>query len=330
MNIRIDKEYGYVFGIEMPRHNEYFLNCDGTFVKRLNSARSCITLAAITEKAKTVYLPKYICDSVTKTLILYGIIVKHYDLDDELKPKLNSINQDSIIVVVNYFGNFSDNTLKSIAKKYKKVIFDNSQGFFANPIFSRGIYNVYSPRKFFGVSDGGYLVWKGKEIDTSIYRKDLSWSRAKYLLKRLDENSNNSYSLFTESENDIGYEIKTMSLLTRNILEGIDYETCRKRRIDNIKVIKEKLSKYNQIGGIINNYPLMCYPFMYRKDGLREYLVSKKIYVPQWWKKVLEMTEEETIENKLSKWLYPLPVDHRQTKEDMINISNIVIEGIEG
>ncbi len=54
----------------------------------------------------------------------------------------------------NYFG-IKDEFITSLSKQVSNLIVDNAQSFFSNPI--ENIDTFYSPRKFFGVSDGAYL-----------------------------------------------------------------------------------------------------------------------------------------------------------------------------
>ena len=75
------------------------------------------------------------------------------DIVKKLKTKPNN---DEFILWTNYYGNARDNEIKNVSEKYPNLIIDNCHAFFSKPI--EGKFNCYSTRKFFGVSDGGYLV----------------------------------------------------------------------------------------------------------------------------------------------------------------------------
>ena len=88
-----------------------------------------------------------------------------------------------------------------------------------------GIASVYSPRKFFGVSDGG-IVYCNKKLDVD-FERDYSWNRFSHLLKRADVNSNFGYSDFNKNEETLDHEeIKTIS---RNC-----YQESKKYNIDEL------------------------------------------------------------------------------------------------
>ncbi len=61
----------------------------------------------------------------------------------------------------------------------------------------------------------------------------------------------------------------------------------------------------------------MVYPMLIEHEDLRAYLVSKKIYVPHWWKDVLSRVESNSFEHYLSTYLLALPIDQRYDLEDM-------------
>ena len=52
-------------------------------------------------------------------------------------------------------------TIQLLNKKYPNLIVDNAQAFYMPHL---GLASFYSPRKFFGVADGGYLFC-GKKLD---------------------------------------------------------------------------------------------------------------------------------------------------------------------
>ena len=83
-----------------------------------------------------------------------NINYEFYHINEMLEPEIKQINNDSALLYTNYFG-IKVEFIQSIIKKNKNIIIDNSQAFYAEPI--NGIDTFYSPRKFFGVPDGGYL-----------------------------------------------------------------------------------------------------------------------------------------------------------------------------
>ena len=147
-------EIGSFIELDIRNTGEYFSNSKN--VARLNTARSGIYYALRLLKADTLYLPYYMCPSVKSFLANKGIKLHYYNVDEELMPIRFEPSKDSAVMISNYFGAISANKLELMSSQYEKVIIDNSQAFFTQPI--AGCINVYSPRKFFGVPDGSYVV----------------------------------------------------------------------------------------------------------------------------------------------------------------------------
>src|SRR5690606_27110463 len=113
------------------------------------------------KKLTKVLLPYFVCDVLLQPIKKLNLEVEFYGLDNAFLPKVNSVKKNEVILYVNYFGIMNKN-IKNISNRFENIIIDNSQAFYANPI--KNIPTFYSPRKFFGVADGGFL-YTGKRIN---------------------------------------------------------------------------------------------------------------------------------------------------------------------
>lgn len=319
MNIN-EKEYGGYLPLELPINKEFYT---GTEVLALNSGRYSILEAIRQGNFSKVYVPLYMCQSVIDALENMGIVYEFYHIDEAFMPINISVQDKEVLIYTNYFGiNSYEKNLK-IYEKYSNVIYDNTQAFFSKPILEA--YNVYSCRKFIGVSDGAYLIHKNiKNIDVET---DLSYARASFLLKSIELGTNSAYN--ENLDNEISLEsvgIKSMSKLTHRILQSVDYDKVIAVRRNNFNVLHSALGEINTLDLSKYDGVPMIYPLLTERID-RKYLVEHKIYVPQWWKWILEH-EPNSWEQYLVNHLLPLPVDQRYCESDMKNIANIVLSGI--
>lgn len=321
----MQKEYGGYLPLELAQRGEIFEENDGTKVLRLNCGRNAIVVAAKGTHAKKIYIPYYNCDVVREALDLNGIPYEYYLLKDDLYPDVSILNEDEWLLYVNYFGNATDGMIDSIAKKYHRVIFDNTQAFFAKPVLYGNCFNVYSPRKFIGVADGAYLVWKNEIEIEDVFPQDVSWDRAAFLFKSIELGTNAAYKDNLNSKQNLGKEIKRMSVLTQKMLASADYERIVKIRRSNLSVVKGKLDSINQFQFKIDG-DLMIYPLLIKNDLLRSELLHKKIYVSQWWKYLIGMVPDDSIEYCFSRWLLPIPIDQRYSEADMLQMTEIILD----
>lgn len=322
----MQREYGGYLPLELNERGCYF----SLFVDdlcKLNNGRMALVASFIDSKVNKVYLPYYNCYVVKDAFENIGSNIEFYYLDNDLLPKIESIEEDAILVYVNYFGITSKETIDRVINKYKRVIFDNTQAFFSEPIIDSNIYNVYSCRKFFGVSDGSYLIHKGGIKES--YPKDYSYQRSEYLFKSLELGTNASYLDNLKSEESLSSnEILEMSKSTDLILNSIDYSISKEARKDNFNTLVEELNSVNELKIDKTNNSPFVYPLLVKNDELRSRLVKEKIYVSQWWKYLLDIVNKDSLEYIYSKYLLPLPIDQRYNEEDMKHIANIVKESL--
>lgn len=317
--MKANKEMGGFLPIEICERDEYYKSN----VCKLNSARNAIILAMHDGNYKKLYLPVYMCPSVSDTLDKYEINYELYNIDNALLPNFSKeLSKEECILIVNYFGIISTKTMKRLVSYYKNVIIDNTQAFYSVPNYT--VYNIYSCRKFFGVSDGAYLI--KENINQYRLKQDVSSKRAHFLLESLEVGTNEVYSDFIRSEEDINdSEICAMSKLTEKILKGIDYQKINDIRLTNFRYLNNKLGNYNELKFGKIEYAPMVYPLLIDGTDLREYLIKNHIYISQWWNACIKNKNSNFFERKLSNDLLPLPIDQRYSIQDMQHLVRILL-----
>lgn len=310
------KEIGGYFGLEHVKKEHYHNDAI-----KLNSSRYAIEYILRVRKYKKIYIPYYICDSAIQPAEKVGINIEFYNIDNNFMPMLNkNIDEGEVFLFVNYFGLLSDR-VSEIINKYKNVIIDNTQAFFVRPI--KDIDTVYSPRKFVGVSDGGYLYSNCNKIELE---KDISYYRYKYILKRIDLGASSGYEDFLKNEDQLDQqEILEMSKLTSTILDSLDYKYIKNKRENNFKILHNEFKNINKLDMpeiIFDNGP-MVYPLLIDND-IRRDLIESNIYVSTYWKDVLKRVDNDSYEEYLVNNLLPLPIDQRYDEDDMKYIVEVV------
>jgi hypothetical protein len=319
------REFGGYLPLELKEGQEMFDRYEDAKVARFNSGRASIVAAVKAVKPSKLYIPLYNCAVVRKALEDAGFTYSFYNLNADLEPDIDSIEDDAWLLYVHYFGIASDEKISTLAGKYKNVIFDNTQAFYAKPVLDDNCMNVYSPRKFVGLVDGGYLVWSGKREVSEDYPQDVSWGRASFLFKSIELGTNAAYQDNLDSKVCLADGVKRMSVMTRKMLKSLDYDDLAERRDRNYRVLIERFRNVNQLRLPMNGYAPFVYPLVVENPALRSKVVGNKIYTPQWWKYLLDEVPSNSIEAWLSQWLLPLPVDHRYTEGDMEEMADEII-----
>lgn len=281
----------------------------------LNSGRNCLRYLIRARKIKKIWLPKLLCSAISDTCLEENVEISYYSVDNNLHPVLTEIrNREDWVYLINFYGQCSSDEIVSYSKEYKNLIIDNVQAFYTKPI--EGLDTIYTCRKFFGVPDGGYLYTDCTL--SGILQKDESYDRLIFLAGRLERSANEFYSEYRENEQRIDeLPLRKMSMVTQDLLRGIDYEQIKKDRERNFRYLHEQLKAFNQLELCLPDGPYM-YPLLV-KNGveIRKSLQGKKIYIPTLWPNVLESLTHEETEYALAKNILPLPCDQRYDLNDM-------------
>ncbi len=289
----------------------------------LNSARNCLAYILRAGRVGHVHVPRYLCDVALEPLERMGVAYDFYGIaeDLEIADDITLMDDSDALLVVNYFG-VMDDYMTSLAGSYgRQAILDCSQAFYFPPALPSPTF--YSPRKFFGVPDGGILYTEDRlEEDLA---EDVSYARFTHLVKRIDLGSEAAYADFKRDEAGLdGQPVRAMSKLTRRLLGSVDMEAPRLQRLRNFTYLHERLRATNLLNVATTAKGPLCYPYYSGDDNLREKLITEKVFVPTYWSSVMEWCKPTDVEYQLAKNIIPLPIDQRYGEQHMQKIVELV------
>lgn len=309
------REYGGYIEFEYYHGREYH----GSAIA-LNSGRHCVEYLVRARHIRKLYIPYFMCDSVSALCKKLGVEIEYYHIDIHFIPLFERILADGEwLYIVNFYGQLSDDLLVEFKNRFGKVIIDNAQAFFRKPII--GVDTCYTCRKFFGVADGGYLY-----TDTLLseeFPQDYSYDRMTFLMGRFEKTASEFYPQNAANNKMFANEpLKRMSKLTQNLLQGIDYERIKQVRTENFVYLHGKLKEINKLTLTVPEGAFM-YP-LYIENGaeIRKELQQKRIYIPTLWPDVLDVCQEGELEYDMAKNILPMPIDQRYDlkKEDFAQL----------
>ena len=308
---------GGYFELELRKGAHYHKNAI-----RLNSGRNCFEYILRARGYKRVYMPFYTCEVLYEPLQRTGVERIDYHVNEQLEPvKLPDLKEGEAFLYTNYYG-LKQTCVEHLAQKYgNRLIVDNAQAFYAEPI--AGIDTFYSPRKFFGVAEGGYLY------TTALLQQDFpqakSMSRMGHLLTRIEEGAEVGYLEFRHNDDSLDeLPIQKMSKITEAILCSIDYEAVRLQRRKNYEEIANQLADSNSILLLMEEASVpMVYPYLTSDVTLRAKLISNKVFVATYWSNI---NDDNSYEAYLKQRLLPLPIDQRYNEEDMKRIIEMILD----
>lgn len=288
---------------------------------KLNSGRNALKYILRSRKIKKILLPYYLCDSVSTACLEENVSVSFYHIGYDFLPVDIEPDLDEWVYVVNYYGQISAKQLERLSAGYGRVIIDNAQAYFEEPI--KGADTLYTCRKFFGVPDGALLYTDSLLEDTLPI--DRSYTRMTHLLGRFENSASEFYQAYRDNEEELfTAPLKHMSPITENLLRAVDYAAVKAKRTENFERLHSELAGTNKLALRIPNgafsYPLLV------DNGyeLRKWLIENKVYVPVLWPNVTKECAAGTVEHNLASNLLPLPCDQRYSALDMDRIISLI------
>jgi len=311
---------GGYFGLEINESEEFYKEAI-----RLNSGRNALEYIFKIKEYKKIFIPFFTCDVLLEPIKKLGLEYEFYYIDNSLEPifDFESIKKSDVFLYTNYFG-LKDVFINKLVLKCTNLIIDNAQSFFSKP--KEGVDTFYSPRKFFGVSDGAYL-FTNSTIEIKL-NKDVSFERFSHLLKRIDLSAEEGYEDYSKNDKNLKLNpILEMSNLTQKLLSSIDYHQVANKRIQNFNFLHSQLQKLNKLSFSLNEFQVpMVYPFWTDDKSLKPKLLKSKVYCATYWPNVLNWVSEDCLEYKLSSEVIFIPIDQRYNELTMKMILNLILE----
>ena len=275
----------------------------------LNSGRNALRHIVRQLKIRSVWVPDYTCPVVWDALRAEKCELRFYSIGLDMLPT-EKVPRNDFVLYTNYFG-CCGKKVEMLAAEYPNLIVDCAQAYHAQP---KGRASFYSPRKFFGVADGGIAFG----VETAVYEQDDSSARQQHLIVRKEQGASAGYPLFQVAEESlVGAPIRTMSAVTTAALQKFDAAAVVQKRCENFAFLREHLQSSFPFALADDDVP-MVYPFVTDDGSLRSRLIAQKIYVAKYWPGL------SLAANALAERIIPLPIDQRYCAIEMNRIVEVI------
>lgn len=301
--------------------------------------------------SKTVLLPVYTCESVILPFIKKGYTCYFYDINDNLKPNIENINnflgkQIGIFLHMGYFGFPTNNNLYSCISQLKRkgtiIVEDLTHTLFSTyKRYTENDYYIVSLRKWTGLLSGGFLASKSNsvqscldvQIDFSDIRKEALLLKGEYIKSNNQELKQKFLLMFNNAENILDNDFSPYSIdrISNTIINKLDKDELIKKRKENYIFLLKFLRNIKGIDVVFDKIPDGICPLFFpvyinkEREKFRNILTKESIYCPIHWAIPKQI---DILNYPLSKKIYDsilsIPCDQRYTKKDMKRITNII------
>lgn len=292
---------------------------------KYQSARAAfLALLRQSPHVKRVFMPFYICDAMLAPVRVAGKEVCFYSLDEKLAVSRQvTLHAGDLLLYVNYFG-ICTPQCDALLQRFNpdQIVLDCSQAFYATP---RDCYaNIYSPRKFFGVPDGGLLV-TASPVRLPVSQDTGSQGRMQHLIKRLGGTAEEGYQDFQRAEASLDdMEPCGMSIITQRLLQAVDTETVRIARNHNFAYLRNNLDKTNTLNFPVEVDGPHCYPYLPVQPVDKKKLLRHRVFVAKYWPDVLQRVLPGSFEERLVHQCLPIPCDQRYDEKTLDRVLALI------
>lgn len=321
MNNHFQDMMGSFFGLELPEYGNfpYPEGPDCAYVSSGRAAFEC--LLRNMPLPSCIHVPRFICNTVLEAPARLGIPVKRYNCTEQLSPILPEMEENELVLLVNYFG--LSNIAAAAAQMPGRCVVDATTALYTPPL--PGVPTFYSPRKFCGVADGG-VAFAPFPLEHLPEKESRSSTNSLCLLMRAENGAEQALAASEAAEQALSTHPHRMSPLTRRLLRSIDFGAAAVRRQENYAALHAALREINHLQlPDAPAYAPMCYPLVSGIPGLRDSLIEAGIALPLYWPEVIEETDASAAENRLARRLLPLPLDQRYTITDMKHLIRLIL-----
>lgn len=326
-NSKTDKFLEGIGGFPDLRNNQPARDWAGSSIM-LNSARNALRLLLQTLQPQALWLPRYICDSVISAAKRESITIRFYSIGSSLLPTAPDETGDSeLILYPNYFGVAAE-AERAVVNRFgrERVLLDRSQALFSNE--SAALAEIYSPRKFLGMPDGG-LLRSDVEVTRPTMRHTATAEAISHLSGRIESGSQYWLDHFRKAEEVLGdSEPARISRTAEYLLSSADLNWASRTRTENFTLLHKALGPLNRLGRLLDESPTgpLCYPLLPAHDSqvTQVALAGAGVYCARYWPEVTQRPGTSAFEREMAERCLALPCDQRYSAREMKHIIETV------
>lgn len=303
----------------------------------LHNARSALHALWNGIRPRRVWLPAYVCAEVAAA-VPSGVGTCYFPLSEDLLPRVEflstQLRDGDHVLAIDYFGRPPSPEFIALVHARPSVgwIEDRAQAI-DPPDTAWGDWLLYSPRKLFGVPDGGILAAHRKALWPLETSPGTDLTFALPSLQRFedpDEIGNQRWhAAYVREEAAMAVGLQRMSRLSLEVLGAVDARADCAARRGNYRVLYGRLGEWALFPGAELCFSPLGFPIrVVSAATLSRRLSEKRIFAARHWASLPSDPSVFASEHRLAQEILTLPCDYRYGERDMLDVADAVHEAI--
>ncbi len=303
----------------------------------LATARCALHVILEHVRPRQVWLPSYLCGVVLQAIRPETSLTRFFPVNGSLKviaaDWLDDVMAGDVVVFIDYFGFSEWSAVGAQAKARGAVVVeDASQAFLSSEFPEVSDYLIFSPRKFFGVPDGGILASRQTSSlpQPALQPPPTEWwlnaVRASVLRGEFDRHGGNRdwFELFQKADTGGPVGNCAMSELSYVLLlSGLDYAAISRQRRANYHFLAAELGEFALFPELPEAAVPLGFPVRVSdRDVVRQRLFAAEIYPPVHWPIQGVVPDSFSESHRLAREIITLPCDQRYDQSDMERLAD--------
>ncbi len=299
-----------------------------------HNARSALYHLLAKLNLSRIWLPSYCCDSLIDACTKQDTYF--YPIDKSLDPDLDYLSQrlqaGDAVIVIDYFGRNPSDKFLSWVKKNPQYYWIEDCAQAIAPYELWGDYLIYSPRKICGVADGGILVSNNSQkafLNIELNEPSNKEFMQAAILRFEDKaqtNNDSWFPIYQRKEAQEKVSLDMMSKESLELLQAIDFEKIKHRRLANYQILQTYLSDISFLGEVNDFIPFGFITASKQCAMLQQALIAKNIFAARYWYPLPKQSNFDDNADDLANRLLMLPCDQRYGENEM----HYIIDQIRG
>jgi len=303
----------------------------------LHNARSALHALWDVIRPRRIWLPAYVCAEVAAS-VPSGVDTSYYPLDERLLPRVDFLSGHILdgnhVLAIDYFGRPANPEFIDLVHIRPDIGWVEDRAHVLDPPDSAwGDWLLYSPRKLFGVPDGGILVAHRKALWPLPTTAATDFSFALPLVERFEDRNETDnqrwYTNYVQQEAAMGIGMQSMSRLSLELLKALDARGDRAVRRENYRILHDRLRQYAYFPEAVVSFAPLGFPIRAKSAAtLSKGLSERGIFAARHWANLPSDPLVFATEHRLAKELLTLPCDYRYGEADMHRVADAVFEAM--